>query len=287
MWGRPRRTLDVVPAGEPAVAGEGWRLCPRRRGSARACVRSGGGVVGSRPGSRALDHPAVASRPPRGLDVLACAAVPDASAVEPSAQVDVGRTPCRHGARPGGVGVVGGSGWAGCRVRGPGPRPSRRRVPEIPSDRGSPLFHPVMGWIFGAALPRSAGFGPVSGPLLWPGHSRGRSRTATGPALLRAESVQDHAVEPGPDAVPAPLLGEAAVHRLPARAERRRQPRRQVRSEAATGVRGAGPATRNPVRPRGPFRRRPVPRPPARGRRSGTRRGVRVAGGSVRRGGGP
>lgn len=42
-------------------------------------------------------------------------------------------------------------------------------APEMPSDRGRP-FLSVIRWIFDPFLPRSVGFGPVSGPLLLPGH---------------------------------------------------------------------------------------------------------------------
>jgi hypothetical protein len=40
-------------------------------------------------------------------------------------------------------------------------------APEIPSEIGSP-FRSVIRWIFDPGLPRSVGFGPVSGPLLRP-----------------------------------------------------------------------------------------------------------------------
>ncbi len=42
-------------------------------------------------------------------------------------------------------------------------------APETPSDKGSPP-RSVMRWKFDPNLLRSAGFGPVSGPLLQGGH---------------------------------------------------------------------------------------------------------------------
>lgn len=75
---------------------------------------------------------------------------------------------------------------------------------DTPRDRGRPP-RSVIRWIFDPNLARSVGFGPVSGPLCGP-HAYGIDR-APRPVQLasRSEIVKDHAVEPGPDPVPAPL----------------------------------------------------------------------------------
>jgi hypothetical protein len=53
------------------------------------------------------------------------------------------------------------------RTSGSRPRLSCMLAPEMPSDSGTPL-RSVIRWIFDPGLPRSVGFGPVSGPLLPP-----------------------------------------------------------------------------------------------------------------------
>lgn len=127
-------------------------------------------AASGQPGDRPFDDPAVTAQSGGGLDALAGDPVADASPSEPSTQVVV---------------VVPLSAWslAGRRRRGPRREPmggiprtsgSRPRLscmlaPEIPSDKGSPL-RSVIRWIFDPLLPRSVGFGPVSGPLLPPGH---------------------------------------------------------------------------------------------------------------------
>lgn len=104
---------------------------------------------------------------------------------------------------------------SGCR-----PRLSCTLAPEMPSDSGTP-FRSVIRWIFDPGLPRSVGFGPVSGPLLPPGRD-GVDR-APRPVQLTpsAELVEDHPVQPGPHPLPAPL-SKAPVDRGPGRPEHRR-----------------------------------------------------------------
>lgn len=92
-------------------------------------------------------------------------------------------------------------------------------APEMPRDSGNP-YQSVTRWIFDARLQRSVGFGPVRSPL----HRPDADGLAPRPVQLTSgpEFVQDHAVEPGPDPVRAPL-DEPPVDRLPGLVERRRE----------------------------------------------------------------
>ncbi len=122
-----------------------------------------------KPGDRSSDDPAVAAQPGGGLDALAGDMVTDSALTEPSAQVVVvvflvgmelgGRR--RRGPRRERMGGI-------PRTSGSRPRLSCVLEAEIPRDRGSPL-RSVIRSIFDPCLPRSVGFGPVSGLLLRPG----------------------------------------------------------------------------------------------------------------------
>jgi hypothetical protein len=162
--------LDVVSVGESAVADEGCGDADEgQEVLGLSLVTAVQPSASGQPGDRSLDDPAMPAEPRGRLDALAGDAVADTTLAKPFPQVvvvvalvcmELGRTPAARSA-------AGADGrdprTSGCRLR-----LSCMFAPETPSDSGTP-FRSVMRWIFDPGLPRSVGFGPVSGPLLPPG----------------------------------------------------------------------------------------------------------------------
>lgn len=197
---------------------------PTKARKCSACVRSDGEVVGSRPARTRFSRPPTDAGPAAARTRHPCGQCDgEYRAREAIGAGGRSHSPCPAAASPAAdAGDHGGTGSVGCHARAascPDCRAcSHRRCPRTAAVRSGRRSDE-------SSIPTCRGRSDSvlsKAPFCSP--DADRVDRAPQPVQLtpRFEFVKDHAVEPRPDPVPAPL-SEPTVDRLPGRAEHRRQ----------------------------------------------------------------